>query len=333
MDWNILRELLVPGASCVLTTHYSIDGDAIGSELALAAFLRQTGAEPRIINQDPVPRIYGFLDEHNEAMVYDGSADAAIREADLAFLLDVSAWSRIGAPAEAIQASRAKRICIDHHTTNSGIAEINMTDSTAAATAELIYDMLGAVGGEITPAIARALFVGIATDTGWFRFPNASARAFEIAACLTSRGAAPAELFSLVHEQLRWERMGLLGAGLSELQSAAGGKIAWMALTREMFERTGADSEDVEGIIDILRTIEGVEIAILFREACDGGAPSIRVSLRSKNETDVSRLAEKFGGGGHIRAAGIRMRGMSLREAIDKIVAAAEETVGSNDSR
>ena len=278
MNWNVLKDLLKPGTSCVITTHYSPDGDAIGSELALAAFVRQIGISPHIINQDPVPRIYEFLDKDKAAGVY-----------------------------------------------SDGIADVDVADATVAATGQLIYDMRRALGGEITPDVARALFVAIATDTGWFRFSNTSVRVFEIIADLTAKGAAPEELYNLVYEQLRRERMDLLGRGLAELRSAANGRIAWMVFTRRMFDETGADDEDVEGIIDLLRTIGGVEIVILFREATDG---TIRVSLRSKNDADVSLLAKLFGGGGHVRAAGIRLSG-SLEEATSKVVEAAEELVES----
>ena len=329
MNWDVLKDLLKPGTSCVITTHYSPDGDAIGSELALAAFLSQIGISPHIINQDPVPRIYEFLDENNAARAYSESDDDVIKEADIVFILDVSSWERVGSPAAAIRASSGRRVCIDHHATNGGIADVDIADATVSATGELIYDMLRALGGEITPDVARALFVAIATDTGWFRFSNASARVFEIAADLTAKGAAPENIYNLVYEQLRRERMGLLGRGLAELRSAADGRIAWMGFTRTMFDETGADDQDVEGIIDLLRTIGGVEIVMLFREATDG---TIRVSLRSKNDADVSRLAERFGGGGHVRAAGIRMSG-SLEEATRKVVEAAEELVESAGDR
>jgi nanoRNase/pAp phosphatase (c-di-AMP/oligoRNAs hydrolase) len=326
MNWDILKDLLKPGASCVITTHYSPDGDAIGSELALAAFMRQIGIRPHIINQDPVPRIYEFLDKDKAVRVYSKEDDDIIMKADFIFLLDVSSWARVGSPSEALRASSAGRICIDHHATNDGIADIDIADATVSATGELIYDMLCALGGEITPDVARALFVAIATDTGWFRFSNTSPHVFQIIACLTARGAAPEELYNLVYEQLRRERMSLLGRGLAKLQSTADGRIAWMAFTRQMFDETGADGEDVEGIIDLLRTIGGVEIVMLFREAADG---MIRVSLRSKNDADVSRLAERFGGGGHIRAAGIRMSG-DLDEAIRRVVEAARELIESS---
>ena len=321
--WTTLSDLLPHATSCVMTTHYSLDGDAVGSELALAAFLRQRGIEAHIINQDAIPRIYRFLDEDNRTQVYAESKDETIRRADLVFLLDVSGWDRIGSPAKAIRASSAKRICIDHHATNDGIANVDIADSSAAATGELIYEMILALGGEITPAIARALFVAIATDTGWFRFANTSPRVFEIIADLVTRGARPEELYSLVYEQLRWQRMALLGRGLVELQSAADARIAWMAFTRHTFEEAGADDEDVEGMIDLLRTIGGVEIAILYRETRDG---KISVSLRSKSEADVSRLAALFGGGGHARAAGIRMEG-NLGTVTQQVLAAAEKLI------
>jgi len=327
--WAPLKKLVKPGASCVITTHYSPDGDAVGSELALAEFLGRLGARAHIINQDPIPRIYRFLEGTDAARTYSPADNEVIRTADVIFLLDVSAWNRIGSPAEALRVSAATRVCIDHHTTNDGIADFDVVDPAASATGELIYDMLAAFDASISGAMARALFVAVATDTGWFRFANTSARVFEIAADLTRRGALPAELYACVHERLRWERLALLGRGLAEMHSAADGRIIWTAFTREMFQQTGADSEDVEGIIDLLRTTGGIDIAILFREDADG---SIRVSLRSKNEADVSELAEKFGGGGHARAAGIRMTGTTLDEATRTVVAAAEELIRCQES-
>lgn len=321
-NWTQLKQLLKPGVSCVITSHYSPDGDAIGSELALAHFLRDIGARPHIINQDPVPRIYQFLDGAGDIRVYSPDADdEIIRNADVIFVLDISAWDRIGSPAAALKASPATRICIDHHATNDGMADLDLVDPAAAATGELIYSMLTTFQAAIPPAVARQLFVAIATDTGWFRFSNTTAVVFEIAADLTQRGVSPAELYARVHEHLRRERLALLSRGLGELHSAADGRIIWMAFTREMFEQTGADTEDVEGIIDLLRTIAGIDIAILFREDTDG---SVRVSLRSKIDADVSKLAEEFGGGGHTRAAGIRMTGTKLQQATERVVAAAE---------
>jgi len=321
LNWLILKPLLRRGASCVITSHYSPDGDAIGSELALALFIKQIGAVPHIINQSPVPRIYEFLDESGLAKVYTEADDELIMNADVLFVLDASTWDRIGTPAKVMQATGARRVCIDHHATNDGIADIDMIDPTEAAAAMLVYDMIIALGGRITPAIARALFVGIGTDTGWFRFSNTSARVFDVAAELARKGAVPAELHSRIYEQLRWERMALLARGFSHLHSAADGKIAWMTLTRRMFSEAAADDEDVEGIVDLIRTVAGVEIVLLFREAAGG---MVRVSLRSKGHADVGRLAEQFGGGGHARAAGIRMPG-TLDDVIDKVIRAAEQ--------
>ena len=325
LDYAVLKPLLRPGASCVLSTHYSPDGDAIGSELALALFLQQIAVVPHIFNQDPVPRIYRFLDPDNLARVYTDADKPLVMDADLVIILDVSTWDRIGTPAAVMQASRAKRICIDHHATNDGAGDVDLIDPTAAAAGMLVYDLITSFGGKITPAIANDLLVAIATDTGWFRFSNTGPRVFEVMADLCRKGASPADIYNRVYEQLRWQRMRLLARGFTNFHEAAGGKIAWMALTRQMFEESGADDEDVEGIVDLLRTVAGVEIVLLFREAPDG---QIRISLRSKCTADVGRFAEQFGGGGHARAAGIRMAA-PLPEAVDKVLRAAEKLAES----
>jgi len=316
-----LKRLLRPGASCVLTTHYSIDGDAIGSELALAALLGQIGAVPHVINQDPVPRIYRFLDKENVARPYRPSDRETITNADVIFIVDASGWERLGPVAEVFRASSARKVCIDHHATNDGVADIDICDPQAAAAGMLVYDLVAALGGTITPAMARALFVAIGTDTGWFRFSNTSPRVFDVAAELSRKGASASELSNLVYEQLRWERMALLARGFQEFHSAAGGKIAWMVLSQEMFRESGADDEDIEGIVDLLRTVGGVEIVLLFREAADG---KIRISMRSKSDADVSLLAQQFGGGGHARAAGVRTSG-ELAGLTQSVLRAAED--------
>jgi len=329
LDWSAARRLLAPGASVIVTTHHSIDGDAIGSELALADYLGQIGIAARIINQDPVPRIYRFLDEAGRARAFTETDRELVLEADVIFVVDVSALDRLGSPADAIRASRARRVCIDHHATNDGIGDVDLIDPAAAAAGVLVHQMIRALGGTVTPAMARSLFVAVATDTGWFRFPNASPGVFELAAELIRCGADQADIYGRIYEQLRRERLDLLGRGLATLRSAAGGRILWMVLTREMFEQTGADDEDVEGLVDFLRTIGGVEIALLFREAPDG---KVRVSLRAKGDADVGRLAAQFGGGGHSRSAGIRTMG-ALADVAAKVVAAAVNILSAAEGK
>jgi len=323
MNWNNLNELLKPGVNCVITTHYSIDGDAIGTEVALAEFIRQRGGKAVIVNQDPTPRIYRFLEQDEDVRVWSSELRGAVDSADLIFIVDVAVWERVGAPAEAMQEANATRVCIDHHATSGGIAELNLLDSSAAAAGMLVYDLIRSTGGEITPSIARALFVAIATDTGWFRFSNTSPEVLEAAAELTRAGVDVNRIYTLVYEQLRRERLALLSRGLAEFDTTEDGRIIWMALTRAMFEESGADDEDVEGLIDILRTIGGVEIAILFRETPDG---RVRASMRSKETADVSRVAGKFRGGGHARSAGMNVPG-TLDEIVPKVIEAAKEEI------
>jgi len=325
MNWNKLNELLKPGVNCVITTHYSIDGDAIGTEAALAEFIRQRGGNAQIVNHDPTPRIYRFLERGQNVVVWSPEARRLIDNADMIFIVDVAVWERVGEPAEAMQQANATRVCIDHHATNGGIAELNLLDSSAAAAGMLVYDLIRSTGGEITPSIARALFVAIATDTGWFRFSNTSPDVLEAAAELTRAGVDVNEIYTLVYEQLRRERLALLSRGLAEFDTTEDGRIVWMALTRAMFEESGADDEDVEGLIDILRTISGVEVAILFRETADG---RVRASMRSKETADVSRVAGKFGGGGHARSAGLNVQG-TLDEIVPKVIEAAKEELSA----
>jgi phosphoesterase RecJ-like protein len=179
------------------------------------------------------------------------------------------------------------------------------------------------MGRKPTARIAEALFVGLATDTGWFRFSNARPPAYHDAAELVECGADPVRIYELVYENLSWPRTRLLAKALSTLESDADGRIAYITITRAMFDETGATEDEVEGYVDYLRTIEGVEVIVMFRERAEGGT---RVSLRSKHDMDVGSLAARFGGGGHRRAAGIVL-GQPMAAVIPQILAAARELV------
>jgi len=211
-------------------------------------------------------------------------------------------------------------VCIDHHKTNSKFADLNVVDPHASSTGELIHSLANALRVEIRPNVARALFVAIATDTGWFRFSNTTPRVLRIAAELVEDGAKPDALYEAVYETLEWPRMALMKRVLETLQSDCGGRIAHLHMTEQMLREAGADQEDTEGFIDLPRVLRGVQMIFFFREVGN----VIKVSIRSKSGPPVDELAAKFGGGGHARAAGIRTTG-SLPKVMKDVLGEAHK--------
>lgn len=325
VDWTAAIEMIRAHRHFLVTTHFQADGDAVGSEQAMAMILRQLGKDVVILNDDPVPRNYRFLDPQNGHEVFDAARSAdRLARCEVAVVLDCGAWSRLGRLGEALREMATPILCIDHHRSNEGFGPVCVIDESACAVGEMVYDLAGAVGVQVDAAMASALFVAIGTDTGWFRFSNTTARAFELAVELMKRGASPHELYSHVYDNLRPERLRLLSQALETLRYECCGRLAWFKITREMFQQCGADEEDVEGFVDVVRCVRGVEVVILFREGPDGRT---KVSLRSKGEADVGKIAGAFGGGGHARAAGIRFR-ESLDESIEKVLARARHHLG-----
>jgi len=301
-DWERLKQFLRGKDSFCLTSHVFPEGDAIGSELALARALRKLGKKTRIVNAHPIPEQCRFLDTDGEVEVYQPAHDRVFRKADIILVLDVGVYSRLGEVGNIVKARPCPVVCIDHHATNERIGDLNILDLEASAVAEMMHPLIVGLGVELDESMAVPLFVGIATDTGWFHFMNTSARAMRVASELVAAGADPPRLYAALYETRRPERMKLLGEALCTLETDCGGRLAWFSVTREMFERSRAVDEDLEGFVDELKSIKGTEVVVLFREMADG---SSKANLRSKSSANVARVAVEFGGGGHHHSAAI----------------------------
>jgi phosphoesterase RecJ-like protein len=305
----------------VLTTHVNPDGDAVGSELGLAAFLRSLGAEVRVVNQDRTPETLRFLETRELAVeVYDASAHrAAFDDADLLVLLDNSAPDRFGALEPVLHARAGKTFCIDHHPTRGTPWAHNVLDDGSCATAEIVYELVTRMGWRPERAAAEALYAGIATDTGVFRFNSTTPRAHEIAAELLRLGVQPARAYEEIYERNSAAYTRLLGHALASLRLDAGGRVASIRITRAMLEACDGDTVDTSEMTTSLLAMDGVRVALLFRELPGG---RIKVSLRSKGDLDVHRLASGFGGGGHRNASGIVLDGR-LDDVSERIIVEA----------
>jgi bifunctional oligoribonuclease and PAP phosphatase NrnA len=311
----------------VLTTHVNPDGDAIGSEMGLARFLRSRGAEVRIVNQDATPDTLRFLESDElRVEVYDeGRHAAAFQEAERLVLLDNSAPDRFGRVQPRLADLAAKTFCIDHHPTRGTPWAETIIDDASCATAEIIYELATRTGWRPDRAAAEALYVGISTDTGVFRFNSTTPRAHEIAAELLRLGVQPAHAYQEIYERNSASYTRLLGQALSSLRLDAGGAVASVRITRAMLEASDGDGVDSSEMTTALLAMDGVRVALLFRELPGG---RIKVSLRSKGDLDVHRLASGFGGGGHRNASGIVLAG-ALDEVSERIIAEAKRPLGA----
>jgi len=325
MKLNILRRVqMIPaellkalkdGVNYALLTHTSPDGDAIGSSLALAYTLVKLGKKVKLFCQDTIPDSYEFLDGFNLFKRSLQSEDWF----DVAVVVDCSDLERLGS-LSAITKCSTKTLNIDHHITNSYFADINHVDLKAAATAEIIYEIISDLEGTIDLPISEALYAGILTDTGNFSFSNVTPRTHIITADLISKGVNPEKVSMLVYKNHSLNRIKLWGRAIDSIETDHTGRFAMIVISSDMLENNGAKEFDVEGIVNFALDIKGVELAVLIREMHTGG---VKVSFRSKNLLDVSKLAAQFGGGGHKKAAGCLMKeGLEQSKAIIKTAVA-----------
>ncbi|UCH83306.1 MAG: bifunctional oligoribonuclease/PAP phosphatase NrnA [Candidatus Latescibacterota bacterium] len=316
--WEPVAQHIADNKNFVLTTHINPEGDAIGSEIALAAFLRNLGKNVTIVNSSPTPENCLFLDLTGDIKVYPEAYEPSVLEqADAVLIVDVNNWSHVGPFGEEVKKYDKPRICIDHHEgADPDFADVVVSDTTAAAAGILIYELIRHMKGEFTPAIVDALYTAIITDTGTFRFSNTDRRVFLAAADLYEMGAKPFVLHRKVFAK-RWSAARLAGATLATLDSTADGKIAWIHVTQSMFNKAGAKYEDSDGLLDVVRAIGGVELCLFFKENPDG---TIKVSLRSNGNLDAFAIASRHGGGGHRMAAGLSVDG-PMDRAIQMLVA------------
>ena len=303
-------------------SHVRPDGDALGSTLALALSLRELGKEVKAWNEDGMLEKYDFLPKAELLTTPPSSPE----DFDVGIALDTAVQNRLGTTLAAVR--RAKLwINIDHHPSNPRYGDLVYIDPTAPATGQILYEFLKNQKFPITPAIAENLYAAISTDTGSFQYPNTTVRTFEIAGELVRCGVDVGRVSQLLYENFPRRRIELLRDLLATMRFACDGKLAYFSLSQASALALGVIPEDNEGLIDHLRAIRGVVVAIFFEELTDG---KVRVSMRSKNEAvDVCAICTQFGGGGHVLAAGARVRG-TLAEVEKKIVEQACAAIERN---
>jgi len=318
---RILQRLLA-ARSVVTVTHVNADGDGSGSQAAVAAWLEGRGITCTIVNPTPFPETFRFVLHRQDAVADLGTPEAeeAIAAADLFLVLDTSEPSRVGDLAARLP--RDRTLVVDHHPPGGElVGETAVQDPTAAATGEMVYDMISLAGDAVPPASALGAYVALVSDTGSFRYSNTTPRAHAVAAALLQRGIDPEIVYRRLFATAPVRRLELLREALGALRVDPEARLAWMVVDAEMAERLGATGEDFDGLIEHVRSVEGTEIAMLIR-GMPGG--TTKVSFRSNGGADVNRLARKFGGGGHVKAAGATLQGPP-GEVVEPVVSAARE--------
>ncbi len=303
-------------------SHVRPDGDALGSTLALALSLKGLGKEVRAWNEEGMLEKYNFLAQA-ELLTQPPSEP---EDFDVVVALDTAVQNRLGTTTSAVRHAKLW-INIDHHPSNPRYGDLVYIDQTAPATGQILFEFLTNQNFPITPEIAENLYAAISTDTGSFQYPNTTVRTFEIAAELVRCGVEVGRISQLLYENFPRRRIELLRELLATMQFGCDGKLAWFSLSQAAALALSVIPEDNEGLIDNLRAIRGVIAAIFFEELPDG---KVRVSMRSKNQAvDVCAICTQFGGGGHVLAAGARVRG-TLPEVEKKIVEQACAAIERN---
>jgi bifunctional oligoribonuclease and PAP phosphatase NrnA len=245
---------------------------------------------------------------------------AAFTDRDCVVVLDTGTWNQLGDFGDWLKASPLPRAVVDHHLTQDDLGGEAYVDTKAEATGRMAHEIIRALGAPISPAAANHMFMALATDTGWFRHPNTTAATFALAAELTTAGANPTFLYERLYEAAPLARLRLTGVALERLQVRAGGLVAFTEIYLSDYPATGAVPGDTEDLINYPRSVEGVEVGLVFIEQPGGGT---KISLRSRSKIDVSALAKQFGGGGHRLASGARTN-QPLPETRDAVLAAVD---------
>ena len=283
-------EKIESAENIVLISHINPDGDALGSSLSLYSVLKKMKKNVKVFNATkPLPMYLDFLPN------FDKVTNQLPKNIDLMISFDCGSFDRLG-----IEEKPNFLINIDHHISNTNYGDINIIDPKAASTSQVVYNLLKTNNVEIDKDCAVCLYTALVTDTGSFQYESVNDKVFEFAADMVRCGVEPEYVAKMLFQRDRLSRLRLLAKAYDTIELCCDGKVAFVEVTKEMMEITGAIKEDTDTIVNSVRAIASVEVACLLREEDEG----IKISLRSKNYVDVSKIAIKYGGGGHIRAAG-----------------------------
>lgn len=310
--WQEMRTYLKKGQEVALLVHEKPDGDCIGSALALGLFLQEKGLKPILYLPAPLSPLFSFLP--GQEMIRVVSSCTMSQEMVIAVdCADEHRW-------DYNVSEQCTLLNIDHHISNNLFGKVNLVDSRAAATGEIIYRIISEEGGTVTPEIATCLFVALSTDTGSFRYSNVTAETFRIAGQLVQAGADLDLIRRELYDKRPLTELLTMKEAMGALSFEAEGRIVYTVLANEVLQQKNLLDPDTDGLIGILRSTEGVELALLFKEI---EPQLVKISLRSKSYLDVNKLAQKFQGGGHPRAGGCTIKGQ-LADVMEQVLTAAK---------
>lgn len=323
------EEILATLARCkrvLVTTHVRPDGDALGSAGAMVLGMRQKGIDAEVLLLSHLPTKYTFIFKDHGIASTDVEAGWPERfpfeRFDALLVVDTGTWSQLPGLKERVTGWDVPKLVVDHHLTQEDWATTKLVRTEAAAAGEIVADLLKRWGVTLNAPMASCLFLAIASDTGWFQFSNTRPITMRLAATLMEAGVDTDRMYQLLYQNERAERVALQARALQSLELLTDNRLALMCIRKRDFEESHANVPDTENLINVPLQIRTVEVSILMVEPREPGP--IRISLRSKGQVDVARFAEQFGGGGHARAAGLKIEG-SLDAAHDKVVAAMLE--------
>jgi phosphoesterase RecJ-like protein len=318
-----LKDLLDRHDEVLILGHKDADGDTLGCSLAFAEALRARGKQVSIVIPPPLPQKYSWMPGFERIV----EAPPAGADFHLVLFFDAGNIERTGGAANHL-ADHATIVNVDHHPSNSRFGDVNIIDPEASAVGQMCLDMFVHFGWEVTPTMATNLYTALMTDTGGFRHENTTPRALRDGSRLAALGADPSHIAGMVYKTRPLTTLKLSGLALASLQVEMGGRLAWAKVTKRMLREAGAVMAESEDIIDTLNSLAGLDLAIIFKEVSQR---LTKISVRSRGSVDAARLCGRFGGGGHLRAAGAEVP-LRLEEAIPAVLEAAREAIEASQA-
>jgi phosphoesterase RecJ-like protein len=326
LDWATLLDVLRDARSFVLTSHVRPDCDALGSELGMLGILEAIGKDVRIVNAQATPPNLRWIDpERRIESLAEGVKKEDLVGRDVFLVLDTSAWAQLGAMADVAKAMRQKVLVVDHHVSEDDLSDRWFKDTSAEATARIVYEIGLRLKVPLTERIATPLYAGLSTDTGGFRFPNVSGETFRVAARLVDAHANPTAIYRELFEQDSIARLNLVGRTLAGARVSHGGRVIVSTVRQSDIQEVKAVPSDTEDLVNMTLAVKGTELAVILIEQPDG---KIKTSFRSRCHVDCNILAAKFGGGGHKAAAGAILPG-PFDAAREQVLAAVDDACRS----
>jgi len=329
LDWKSLHNTINSSAKIMLSTHENPDGDGLGSATAVWHYLTQIGKDCRLINISDLPMEYEFLNPDNIIETYNPEIhDSWISEADLAIIFDVGDFNRLRQVGEKITSNSVKAINIDHHPDlNDKRFTKNYIQMTAAATGEMVYDFLKSANIDLTLAMANGIYTAVMTDTGSFCYSNTNQKCHQIAIECLEVGVDTSKIYQIVYENRTSGQVKLLADIINNLDYSTNRELAWFTISQKMMKNANANKKDIDGFSNFVRTIRGVEVALMIFENTNG---TCRINFRSKGKYIINTIAKSLGGGGHKFAAGAVKNG-NLIDVLNEVLAETRSQLSKQD--